>query len=108
MACVLVSLIAAAEDSRARWGTAGSEVAPSEGLPQSGPQMLPFQARSMPAGRFQIRLPDAAYMVLVPPLPKKSSLGKVKAGDSVDCAVEGKTVYLRDEKGAVYRGRIRP
>ena len=98
------------EGGRSAWGTVGSEAIPSRDAPQSDSQrvsiMMPVSSSFDSRWALAITLPDAAYVVIVPPLPGKSSLAKVKAGDTIDCAVEGKVAYLRDTKGTVYRARI--
>lgn len=99
------------EEGRSAWGTFGSEAIPSKSAPQGDSQrvseMVPVSSSFDARWALAITLPDAAYVVIVPPLPGKSSLAKAKAGDTIDCAVEGKAVYLRDTKGRVYRARIR-
>jgi hypothetical protein len=53
-----------------------------------------------------IDLSDSGYIVTLPIPPRKSSLAKLEPGSRVQCAAEGKTLYLRDEKGKEYRARI--
>ena len=56
---------------------------------------------------FVITLPDDHYVVTLSPPPGKSSLAKLGQGSKIECAVEGKTMYLKDDKGKVFRAAIR-
>ena len=82
-------------------GTIGPPVISGE--PVIMPEPSSFEARWAIA----IALPDAIYVVTLPPPPQKSSLTRLKAGSKLECAVEGKTMYLKDEKGSVFRASIR-
>ncbi|MBI4876910.1 MAG: hypothetical protein HY822_19915 [Acidobacteria bacterium] len=83
------------------WGTIGPHV--NSGTQVIVPESSSFAARWVIA----IALPDAIYVVTLPPPPRKSSLAKLEAGSKLGCAVEGKTMYLKDQKGAVFRASIR-
>ena len=56
---------------------------------------------------FAITLPDAHYVVTLPPPPGKSSLTRLGPGSKLQCAIDGKTMYLKDDNGKVFRAAIR-
>jgi hypothetical protein len=82
-------------------GTIGPQV--TGGEPVIVPQPSSFAA----VWALVVELPEASYVVTLPPPPRKSSLAKLAPGSQLECAVEGKTVYLKDQKGTVFRARIR-
>lgn len=74
----------------------------------SGEPVIVPESSSFGAGwAIAIALPDAIYVVTLPPPPRKSWLAKLEAGSKLECAVEGKAMYLKDEKGTVFRAKIR-
>lgn len=88
-----------------RQGTVGPEVSASR--MGGGNVILPERSSFGALWAIAIDLPDAGYIVTLPVPPSKSSLSKLEPGSHVTCAVEGKTLYLRDEKGKQFRARIR-
>ena len=83
------------------WGTVGYNVADST-------QVVVLESSSFGTNwAVAIALPDAIYVVSLPLPPRKSSLTRLEAGSKLDCAVEGKTMYLKDPKGTVFRARIK-
>ena len=98
------------EGGRSAWGTFGSESTPNKESSQIDNQrvseVVPLASSFDSRCALAITLPEATYVVIVPPLSSKRALAKVRAGDTIDCAVEGKVAYLRDTRGSVYRARI--
>lgn len=84
------------------WGTVGPHTAP---LPDHNIVLTSSEFGARWA--LEITLPEAVYVITVAPFTGTHPLAKIKAGDRLDCAVEGKTMSLRDAKGKVYRARIR-
>ena len=82
-------------------GTIGPHVTSGE------PVIMPEPSSFAAVWAIAVALPEAIYVVTLPPPPRKSSLAKLEAGSKLECAVEGKTMYLKDEKGTVFRASIR-
>ena len=86
------------------WGTIGPEVI--RGEPGSQRAIMRESTTTGTRWMIEIALPGADYVVSLAPPPRKSSLMNLGTGSRVQCAVEAKSVYLKDDKGKVYRARI--
>ncbi len=83
------------------WGTVGPHVNP-------GPHVISLESTSFGVNwGLAIAFRGTDYIISLSPPPRKSSLHQLEAGDRLECAVEGKNMYLKDENGTVFRGRIR-
>lgn len=83
------------------WGTVGPHVS-------HAPQVIALESSSFGVNwGLAIAMPGTDYIISLSPPPRKSSLHGLEPGDRLECAVKGKDMYLRDEKGTVFRARIR-
>jgi hypothetical protein len=85
------------------WGPIGPHITTT-----GNPDVLMLESSSFDARwTAAVAFPDARHVISFPPPPPRSSLAALKAGVKIECAVEGKTMYLKDAAGAIIRAKIR-